>query len=95
MTSFLTEKNKTANANASIFVNPRLTFYNSGQEAQRGGYRRSQALIFSIFSHIVYLKMIENQQTSLALGYVGTTMLLCPLVALLGWKLSESVLSST
>jgi fluoride ion exporter CrcB/FEX len=39
--------------------------------------------------------MIENQQTTFALGYVGTTLLLCPLVALLGWKLSESVLSST
>ena len=41
------------------------------------------------------IQMIENQQTTFALGYVGTTLLLCPLVALLGWKLSESVLSST
>jgi fluoride ion exporter CrcB/FEX len=41
------------------------------------------------------IHLIENQQTGLALGYVGVTMLLCPLVALLGWKFTESVLSST
>ena len=41
------------------------------------------------------IQLMENQQTGLALSYVGTTMLLCPLVALLGWKLSGAVLSST
>ena len=41
------------------------------------------------------IQLMENQQTGLALSYIGTTMLLCPLVALLGWKLSGAVLSST
>tara|TARA_B100000035_G_C20924838_1_gene520198 strand:+ start:333 stop:692 length:360 start_codon:yes stop_codon:yes gene_type:complete len=41
------------------------------------------------------IQLIENQQTGLAVGYVSITMLLCPLLALLGWKLSGTILSST
>ena len=41
------------------------------------------------------IQLIENQQTGLAVGYVSLTMLLCPLLALLGWKLSETILTST
>ena len=41
------------------------------------------------------ITMIENQQTELAVGYVSITMLLCPLLALLGWKLSGTILTST
>ncbi|CAI8322921.1 MAG: fluoride efflux transporter CrcB [Euryarchaeota archaeon] len=48
----------------------------------------------SAFS-IETIQLIEDQQTGLAAGYVGLTMLLCPLLALLGWKLSETILGST
>ena len=48
----------------------------------------------SAFS-IETIQLIEDQQTGLATGYVGLTMLLCPLLALLGWKLSETILGST
>lgn len=41
------------------------------------------------------IHLIEEQQTGLAAGYVGMTMLLCPLLALLGWKVSETILGST
>ena len=41
------------------------------------------------------ITLIENQQPGLAVGYVSLTMLLCPLLALLGWKLSETILTST
>ena len=41
------------------------------------------------------ITLIENQQTGLAVGYVSLTMLLSPLLALLGWKLSETILTST
>ena len=41
------------------------------------------------------ITLIENQQTGLAVGYVSITMLLCPLLALLGWKLSGTILTST
>ena len=40
-------------------------------------------------------QLLEENQTGLAVGYVSITMLLCPLVAFLGWKLSESILVST
>ena len=45
----------------------------------------------SAFS-IETIQLIEDQQTGLAAGYVGLTMLLCPLLALLGWKFSETIL---
>ena len=41
------------------------------------------------------IRMLEQQEMGLAAGYVGATMLLCPLLALLGWKLSGAVLAST
>ena len=41
------------------------------------------------------IRMLEQQEMGLAAGYVGATMLLCPLLALLGWKLSGTVLAST
>ena len=41
------------------------------------------------------IQLLEENQTGLAVGYVSITMLLCPLVAFLGWKLSESILVST
>ena len=41
------------------------------------------------------IRMLEQQEVGLAAGYVGVTMLLCPLLALLGWKLSGAVLAST
>jgi len=41
------------------------------------------------------IRLLEGQQTSLAAGYVVLTMVLCPLLALLGWKLSETILSPT
>ena len=41
------------------------------------------------------IRMLEQQEIGLAAGYVGATMLLCPLLALLGWKLSGTVLAST
>ena len=41
------------------------------------------------------IRMFEQQEIGLAAGYVGATMLLCPLLALLGWKLSGTVLAST
>ena len=48
----------------------------------------------SAFS-IETIRLIEEQQTSIAATYVGLTMLLCPLLALLGWRLSETILAST
>ena len=39
--------------------------------------------------------MIEQENIDLAAGYVGATMLLCPLLALIGWKLSGTLLAST
>jgi CrcB protein len=41
------------------------------------------------------IRMIEQQEIGLAAGYVGATMVLCPLLALVGWKLSDTVLAST
>ncbi len=41
------------------------------------------------------IRMIEHQEIGLAAGYVGATMVLCPLLALVGWKLSDTVLAST
>ena len=41
------------------------------------------------------IRLLEGQHTSLAAGYVTLTMVLCPLLALLGWKLSETILSPT
>jgi CrcB protein len=41
------------------------------------------------------IRLIEEQQTSIAASYVGLTMVLCPLLALLGWRLSETILAST
>jgi CrcB protein len=41
------------------------------------------------------IRMLEQQEIGLAAGYVCATMLLCPLLALLGWKLSDAVLAST
>ena len=41
------------------------------------------------------IRMLEQQEIGLAAGYVSATMLLCPLLALLGWKLSGTVLAST
>lgn len=41
------------------------------------------------------IRMIEQQDIGLAAGYVGATMVLCPLLALVGWKLSDTVLAST
>ena len=41
------------------------------------------------------IQLMEDQQTGLAAGYVGMTMLLCPLVAFLGWKFSETFVGST
>ena len=40
-------------------------------------------------------QMIEQDNMGLAASYVGATMLLCPLLALVGWKLSEVLLTST
>ena len=41
------------------------------------------------------IRLIEEQQTGIAASYVGLTMVLCPLLALLGWRLSETILAST
>ena len=41
------------------------------------------------------IRMLEQQEIGLAAGYVGATMMLCPLPALVGWKLSASLLVST
>ena len=41
------------------------------------------------------IRLIEEQQTGIAATYVGLTMVLCPLLALLGWRLSETILAST
>ncbi len=41
------------------------------------------------------IQLIEDQQTGLAAGYVGMTMLLCPMVAFLGWKFSQTFVGST
>ena len=41
------------------------------------------------------IELLKNQHTGLAFGYVGCTMLLCPIFALIGWKLSETILGST
>ena len=41
------------------------------------------------------IRLIEEQQTGIAASYVGPTMVLCPLLALLGWRLSETILAST
>ncbi len=41
------------------------------------------------------IQMIEQQEMGLAAGYVGATMLLCPLLALFGWKLSGTIFAST
>ena len=41
------------------------------------------------------IRLIEEQQTGIAASYVGLTMVLCPLLAFIGWKLSETILGST
>ena len=41
------------------------------------------------------IRLIEEQQTGIAASYVGLTMILCPLLAFIGWKLSETILGST
>ena len=41
------------------------------------------------------IQMLEQENTGLAASYVGATMLLCPLLALIGWKISETLLVST
>ncbi len=41
------------------------------------------------------IQMIEQQEMGLAAGYVGATMLFCPLLALFGWKLSGTIFAST
>ena len=41
------------------------------------------------------IRLIEEQQTGIAASYVGLTMVLCPLLALIGWRLSETILGST
>ena len=41
------------------------------------------------------IQLIEDQQTGLAAGYVGMTMLLCPMVAFFGWKFSQTFVGST
>ena len=48
----------------------------------------------SAFS-IETIQMIEQQEMGLAAGYVGATMLLCPLLAFVGWKLSGTIFAST
>ena len=51
-------------------------------------------ITMSAFS-VETIRMLEQQEIGLAAGYVSATMLLCPLLALLGWKLSGTVLAST
>ena len=41
------------------------------------------------------IRLIEEQQTGIAASYVGLTMVLCPLLAFIGWSLSETILGST
>ena len=41
------------------------------------------------------IRLIEEQQTGIAASYVGLTMVLCPLLAFIGWRLSETILGST
>ena len=41
------------------------------------------------------IRLIEEQQTGIAASYVGLTMVLCPLLALIGWRLSETILGAT
>ena len=35
------------------------------------------------------LNMFQNQQTSSAIVYVAATMIICPILAFLGWKMGE------
>lgn len=37
--------------------------------------------------------MFQNQQTSSAIGYIALTMIICPILAFLGWKIGEMVLA--
>ena len=41
------------------------------------------------------IRLIEEQQTGIGASYFGLRMVLCPLLALIGWKLSETILGST
>ena len=41
------------------------------------------------------IRLIEEQQTGIAASYVGLTIVLCPLLAFIGWRLSETILGST
>ena len=41
------------------------------------------------------IRLIEEQQTGIAASYVGLTTGLCPLLAFIGWKHSETILGST
>ena len=41
------------------------------------------------------IRLIEEQQTGIAASYVGLTIVLCPLLALIGWRLSETILGAT
>ena len=41
------------------------------------------------------IRLIEEQQTGIAASYVGLTMVLCPLLAFIGWRLSETILGAT
>jgi len=37
------------------------------------------------------LNMFQNQQTSSAIIYVVATMIICPILAFLGWKIGETI----
>ena len=37
------------------------------------------------------IEMFDQGESTMALSYIGLTMVLCPLIALLGWKMGESL----
>ena len=37
------------------------------------------------------IEMFDQGESTMALSYIGLTMVLCPLIALLGWKIGESL----
>jgi CrcB protein len=41
------------------------------------------------------IRMFEEQQSGLAFTYVGLTMILCPLMALIGWRLSTAITATS
>jgi CrcB protein len=41
------------------------------------------------------IRMFDEQQSGLAFTYVGLTMLLCPLMALIGWRLCTAITTSS